>query len=36
MGSYLRLELTRGFRNPMGLIMTTVFPPGSTWCSRGC
>ncbi|MGW3341868.1 ABC transporter permease [Nonomuraea rubra] len=28
MGSYLRLELARGYRNPMGLVMTTVFPLG--------
>lgn len=28
MGSYLRLELLRGFRNPVGLVMLTVFPLG--------
>jgi ABC-2 type transport system permease protein len=28
MGSYLRLELARGFRNPVVLIMQTVFPVG--------
>ncbi|MGR6920584.1 ABC transporter permease [[Actinomadura] parvosata] len=28
MGSYLRLELARGLRNPVGLIMTTFFPLG--------
>ncbi|MFB4274014.1 ABC transporter permease [Nonomuraea sp. MTCD27] len=28
MRSYLRLELVRGFRNPVGLVMLTVFPLG--------
>jgi ABC-2 type transport system permease protein len=28
MGAYLRLELMRGFRNPVGLVMTTFFPLG--------
>jgi ABC-2 type transport system permease protein len=28
MRSYLRLELLRGFRNPVGLVMLTVFPLG--------
>ncbi|TYB51481.1 ABC transporter permease [Nonomuraea sp. PA05] len=28
MGPYLRLELVRGLRNPMGLVMTTFFPLG--------
>jgi ABC-2 type transport system permease protein len=28
MGSYLRLELLRGFRNPVGLVLLTCFPLG--------